>query len=244
MNLLRRATGREAHPTPAADIKAKVQLPPPTKNVLLRPAPGCTPTPPPSLTEKQQKDLERLCAYGQELHQQGWKPSPEPKSSDQSQPATATATTSATASTTAAHPDEGDSHALTDEAYKPLEDTWLADPGTCARFYRAAKYDLGSARKRLHATLHWRRTYQPEIIPPDEVYPEAETGKSIVSGFDREGRPILYLRPGRENTQTSDRQIRFLVWNLERLIGTLFDSSLLSPSSSQLERKYGLECGS
>lgn len=205
MNFLRRATGREAHHTPAAaDIKAKVQLPSPTKNVLLRPAPGCTPTPPPSLTEKQQKDLERLCAYGQELHKQGWKPSSE--SSGQPQ-------------VTTAHPNEGDPHALTDEAYKPLEETWLADPGTCARFYRAAKYDLGNARKRLHATLHWRRAYQPEIIPPDEVYPEAETGKSIVNGFDREGRPILYLRPGRENTQTSDRQVRFLVWNLERLIG-------------------------
>lgn len=70
-------------------------------------------------------------------------------------------------------------------------------------------------------TLQWRREFKPEIIPPDEVAPEATTGKHVLNGFDRQGRPILYLRPGRENTKTSPRQIRYLVWSLERGINLM-----------------------
>lgn len=45
---------------------------------------------------------------------------------------------------------------------------------------------------------------------------EAETGKILLNGFDKDGRPIIYMRPGRENTETSPRQLRHLVWWLER----------------------------
>jgi len=41
---------------------------------------------------------------------------------------------------------------------------------------------------------------------------------SIITGFDKDARPIIYMRPGRENTQTSPRQIRHLIYNLERAI--------------------------
>jgi 4-nitrophenyl phosphatase len=87
-------------------------------------------------------------------------------------------------------------------------------------------------------TLAWRRSYRPELITPDEIAEEAKTGKQIISGFDQEGRPILYLRPGRcvdrgsrylvacaddvrgrENTQPSPQQVRFLVFALERALG-------------------------
>ena len=37
---------------------------------------------------------------------------------------------------------------------------------------------------------------------------------SIINGFDKDGRPIIYMRPGRENTETGDRQLRHLVWCL------------------------------
>lgn len=37
---------------------------------------------------------------------------------------------------------------------------------------------------------------------------------SILNGFDLDGRPILYLRPGRENQKTSPRQIRHLIFHL------------------------------
>lgn len=37
---------------------------------------------------------------------------------------------------------------------------------------------------------------------------------SILNGFDNEGRPIIYMRPGRENTQKSPRQIDHLIFHL------------------------------
>lgn len=41
---------------------------------------------------------------------------------------------------------------------------------------------------------------------------------SILTGFDVDARPILYMRPGRENTETSPRQIQHLIYHLERAI--------------------------
>jgi hypothetical protein len=38
--------------------------------------------------------------------------------------------------------------------------------------------------------------------------------RSILNGFDTEGRPVLYMRPGRENTSKSPRQIQHLVFHL------------------------------
>ena len=37
---------------------------------------------------------------------------------------------------------------------------------------------------------------------------------SVINGFDRDGRPIIYMRPGNENTKTSPRQLRHLVYCL------------------------------
>jgi hypothetical protein len=81
---------------------------------------------------------------------------------------------------------------------------------------RASKWNIRDAETRLKATLEWRREYKPDLISLDEVKAEGETGKIIISGFDNDGRPILYMRPGRENTQNSPRQLRYLVWCLER----------------------------
>lgn len=50
---------------------------------------------------------------------------------------------------------------------------------------------------------------------------EGETGKSIPLGYDVEGRVVLYLNPGKENTRPSERQIRHVVWGLERAIDFL-----------------------
>ncbi|KAI0354761.1 CRAL/TRIO domain-containing protein [Trametes cingulata] len=102
------------------------------------------------------------------------------------------------------------------DSYHPWELRWLNKPDTMPRYMRAAKWDLEDAKKRLKNTIEWRRDFKPDLIPPDEVRIESETGKIILNGFDNEGRPILYMRPGRENTETSPRQLRHLVWCLER----------------------------
>jgi hypothetical protein len=106
-----------------------------------------------------------------------------------------------------------------DQSYVPSERRWIEDPSTCRRYANAVKWDLNMAKKRAADTLQWRREFKPDLLVPDEVKKEGETGKHVISGFDNEGRPVLYLRPGRENTDANPQQVRYLVWSLERAIG-------------------------
>ncbi|WVQ95873.1 hypothetical protein IAU59_002972 [Kwoniella sp. CBS 9459] len=114
------------------------------------------------------------------------------------------------------------------DPYHPWEARFLADPGTHPRYMRAAKWKMDDAKKRIQGTLEWRREYKPELIQPGDVGVEAETGKIILSGFDVDARPILYMRPGRENTERSPRQIRHLIYHLERAI------DLMPPGQEQV----------
>ncbi|CAL1694857.1 unnamed protein product [Somion occarium] len=102
------------------------------------------------------------------------------------------------------------------DPYYEWESRWLDKPDTLPRYMRAAKWDFEDAKKRIKATMEWRREFKPDLIPPDEVKIEDEGGKIIINGFDKDGRPIIHMNPGRQNTETSPRQLRHLVWCLER----------------------------
>ncbi|ESK85442.1 cral trio domain-containing protein [Moniliophthora roreri MCA 2997] len=102
------------------------------------------------------------------------------------------------------------------DSYYLWELRWLDKPDTIPRYMRAAKWNLADGKKRIKGTLEWRRQFKPELIPPDEIKIEDESGKILIDGFDKDGRPIIYMRPGRQNTETSPRQLRHLVWCLER----------------------------
>lgn len=39
----------------------------------------------------------------------------------------------------------------------------------------------------------------------------------MIWGYDTDNRPALYLRPSRQNTDESIRQVHYVVWALERL---------------------------
>ena len=55
------------------------------------------------------------------------------------------------------------------DSYRKWELRWLNKPDTIPRYMRAAKWDLGDAKKRIEATIHWRRDFKPDLIPPEEV---------------------------------------------------------------------------
>ncbi|RUP43129.1 CRAL-TRIO domain-containing protein [Jimgerdemannia flammicorona] len=99
--------------------------------------------------------------------------------------------------------------------YHAKETAFLSD-STLQRYLRARKWDLESAKKQLDGSILWRRSYKPEMIDPKEVEPESLTGKMYLNGFDKHGRPTLYLKPRYENTKPSAAQIRNVVFNLER----------------------------
>jgi hypothetical protein len=104
------------------------------------------------------------------------------------------------------------------DPYRPNEQKWIEERSTIPRYMRASKWKLEEGKTRIKGTLEWRREFKPDLISADDVKIEAETGKIILNGFDHDGRPIIYMRPGRENTHQSPRQIRHLIFCLERAI--------------------------
>lgn len=105
------------------------------------------------------------------------------------------------------------------ESSGPLTDRercWLTRE-CLLRYSRATKWNVDESAKRLLATLAWRREYGLDDFTPDYISPEQETGKQIIVGFDRQGRPCQYLNPGRQNTEASPRQIHHLFYMVERV---------------------------
>lgn len=85
------------------------------------------------------------------------------------------------------------------------------------RYLRATKWTVDDSAKRLLATLAWRREYGLDDFTPDYISPEQETGKQLIVGFDRQGRPCQYLNPARQNTDASPRQLHHLFYMVERV---------------------------
>lgn len=105
----------------------------------------------------------------------------------------------------------------------PLTDSerqWLTRE-CLLRYLRAVKWKKEDAEKRIIDTLTWRREYGVEGLTPDHISPENETGKQIILGFDKQGRPCQYLNPGRQNTDVSPRQVQHLVFMVERVLEIL-----------------------
>lgn len=86
------------------------------------------------------------------------------------------------------------------------------------RYLRASKWAVADAKKRLDGTLIWRREYGVYDHTVEYISPEMETGKMYTLGFDKFGRPCLYLNPARQNTERGPRQVHALVFMLERVI--------------------------
>lgn len=103
------------------------------------------------------------------------------------------------------------------EPITPSERMWLTRE-CLLRYLRATKWNVAEASKRLLATLTWRREYGTDTFTSEYISPENETGKQVILGYDVEGRPCLYLNPGKQNTSKSDRQLHHLVFMLERVI--------------------------
>lgn len=68
----------------------------------------------------------------------------------------------------------------------------------------------------LEATIHWRRAFKPDLLDPTYIRPEAETGKMYYNGFDLAGRPLWIMRPRHQNSKDNERQIKHIVFCLER----------------------------
>ncbi|CAF2032587.1 CRAL-TRIO domain-containing protein C23B6.04c [Brassica napus] len=87
------------------------------------------------------------------------------------------------------------------------------------RYLDARSWNVENAKQMIEETLKWRSTYKPHEIPWHEVAHEGETGKvSRASFHDRQGRTVLIMRPGLQNTTSAEGNIRHLVYLLENAI--------------------------
>jgi hypothetical protein len=87
------------------------------------------------------------------------------------------------------------------------------------RYLEARSWSVDKSKKMLEETLKWRETYKPEEIRWHEVAHEGETGKISRANFhDRNGRTVLILRPGFQNTTSGEDNVRHWVYLLENAI--------------------------
>ncbi|KAL7555449.1 hypothetical protein ACA910_001258 [Epithemia clementina (nom. ined.)] len=105
----------------------------------------------------------------------------------------------------------------------------MPDPAMPIRHLRAEKGDVAKAAEKLKDALEWRKTFDADALvkatTPDGskeykqlLERENVTGKIYIRGYDKDGRALMYMRPGRENTNALEDQMKHLVWNLEKAI--------------------------
>ncbi|KAG1136946.1 hypothetical protein G6F37_001747 [Rhizopus arrhizus] len=99
--------------------------------------------------------------------------------------------------------------------YYPNERGFITE-ATLKRYMRARKWNYENAKTMLENTVLWRRDYRPDQLDPDYIKPEAETGKMYFNGFDKCGRPVWIMRPRLQNSKDGERQVKHIVFSLER----------------------------
>lgn len=127
---------------------------------------------------------------------------------------------------------------------------WL-DDGCLWRHLRARDYNISSAAAQLRDTFAWRQSFGVDPLmaataaaaatvsaappaatpaaplPPaadptvQTVYDESATGKQFVHGACAAGRPVLYMRPGAQNSKDTRGNLLQLVYLLERGVGAM-----------------------
>ena len=99
----------------------------------------------------------------------------------------------------------------------PSVQKWM-DEACMLRYLRATLWNVTNAVDRIISTICWRIEYLPDQINLSDIEIEARSGKQVLSGFDKGGRPLMYLIPQRENTRDYDNQLKYTVYGLEKAI--------------------------
>jgi len=99
-----------------------------------------------------------------------------------------------------------------------IEKNWCTK-GTICRFLRARNWDIDRAHDQLTKTLKWRQEYKPSQIIAEDIKTELNNeGKMYRNGYDKQNHPILYMKPGKDNTSSDqkDIKVKYLVYIMEK----------------------------
>ncbi|KAJ2475230.1 hypothetical protein IWW56_005514 [Coemansia sp. RSA 2131] len=97
---------------------------------------------------------------------------------------------------------------------------WL-DEHRILLYVRANKGNIEQARTRLRNTLEWHCTYRPHAITPSSMLNEGATGKQYVNGFDKCGRPLIYMYSHKQNTKDAKDHLRYVVFTMEQALRSM-----------------------
>ena len=100
---------------------------------------------------------------------------------------------------------------------------------TYCRFLRARHWDVKKASKLIQGYLEWREEMKPSEIVWNDISEEFETGKVFRLGLvdKKNGRHVVILRPGKQNTKNHVAQMKQLVYTMESAIALKGRESLL-----------------
>ncbi|CAK9086824.1 unnamed protein product, partial [Durusdinium trenchii] len=111
------------------------------------------------------------------------------------------------------------------EKEKDVGEGLYDDSLALVRYLRARSWDVDRAETMIRATGTWRKDFGFSNIftgeCADEIAQEAHLGNIYVRGYDKQGRPALYFKPGREGFNAEAAGIKYLVYCLERAIACL-----------------------
>eukprot|EP00029_Vermamoeba_vermiformis_P006897 TRINITY_DN282_c0_g1_i1.p1 TRINITY_DN282_c0_g1~~TRINITY_DN282_c0_g1_i1.p1 ORF type:complete len:429 (+),score=89.25 TRINITY_DN282_c0_g1_i1:567-1853(+) len=99
------------------------------------------------------------------------------------------------------------------------QEIFLTDSTLC-RYLRARDWKLKKAQQMLVNSLKWQREYKPWRIVPDDVLGEMKNeGKLYHNGFDKYGRPVIYMKPRLDTTGPKERvaKVEYIVLSLDLL---------------------------
>lgn len=117
--------------------------------------------------------------------------------------ASASSPSSATSSVSGSKASSLNGDATNGDVNRALDDVercyWSRE--ACLRSLRATKFSYTDALRRCEEIAVWRREFGVEALSAEMVSGEAETGKELVYGFDKQSRPVLYMRPNRQNVR-------------------------------------------
>jgi len=95
---------------------------------------------------------------------------------------------------------------------------WVTESTLC-RYLRARDWDHDKSFAMITKSLEWRASYQPHKIKAEDVVIELNNqGKMYRNGYDRYGRPVIYMKPGLDNTGGNEREVKvkYLCYLLEK----------------------------
>jgi hypothetical protein len=97
----------------------------------------------------------------------------------------------------------------------------FCDESCFIRFLKARDFKLKKAFVMLKSALTWREQYKPDDICPSIFQLEASSGKLFRRGVDKDGAPVIYITPARENSTDYAKNMKLLIYTLESAIASM-----------------------